>query len=182
MSETVPLTSINDNKPTQLNEQIHEIEDEGIPLVESNEGHGYTQLEWDLFWGFSVDYEFKSKELFHRMKYNIDTFKLNYIVLFTILFSISFLVKPTYGLVHLLMSLLFIIIFFNQKSPIVRFYLKVAPIVLLLFYFILYITFVVYSQSVGLIGVFVFSLLVCVGHMMLKANSLEFVDDMEFEF
>ncbi|EMS15847.1 hypothetical protein KM1_325480 [Entamoeba histolytica HM-3:IMSS] len=94
--ETVPLTSINDNKPTQLNEQIHEIEDEGIPLVESNEGHGYTQLEWDLFWGFSVDYEFKYKELFHRMKYNIDTFKLNYIVLFTILFSISLFVNLLY--------------------------------------------------------------------------------------
>lgn len=86
MSEVMPLqdgtasvaTTISDVSDGTLNNPIVE---EGVSLLDTHDVHGYTQIDWDLFWGFAVDYEFKLKGLLTRVQYNGNTFALNYMVL-----------------------------------------------------------------------------------------------------
>ncbi|ELP84680.1 hypothetical protein EIN_173550 [Entamoeba invadens IP1] len=181
MSETVPLTGAKDNEPTNIKD-VPAIEMEDVPLMDNRGMHGMTQLEWGLFWGFSVDYEFKFSGVMQRVKYNIDTFKINYIVLFFIMFLSSFLVSGVLGAIHLLVSLIFILVFLNHKSPVAFMCLKFSPFVILAIYFTIYFIFTILSGKWAMWVIYTIDLLVCIGHMFLKTSTLELVDDLEFDF
>ena len=71
MSETVPIgSSSNESKPVEIQESLNDIEGASVPLMDT-EIHGSTMLEWDLFWGFSVDYDVKCSGVMSRIMYNI---------------------------------------------------------------------------------------------------------------
>ncbi|KAL7717770.1 PRA1 family protein [Entamoeba marina] len=181
MSESIPLTSINESQPTHIDDTAHREESEAIPLME-NEIRSVTQLEWDLFWGFSVDYEFKCRGVFHRIKYNIEIFKLNYIVLWIILFSSSLLIQPFYFLIHFLIALVFLLIFFNVKSPLVKRYIKIPPLVLFFLFLLCYLVFIFFCNDIWMYCLFGLCFIVLYLHMSTKTSTLELVEDFELDF
>lgn len=87
-----------------------------------------------------------------------------------------------YGIFMVAYCLVYIVLFYNHKSPVFKLTNKLSQNMILIIFYINVIVLLFISKSSTAIIDGAVCLLLAIAHMSLKTSTLELVDDMELEF